>query len=347
MRTLLTFDYEVFFGRATGSVARTLLEPTQALCELALRHGVRMVFFVDAGFILRLRAEMHKVARLREEFDAVCRQVEALARAGHEVQLHIHSHWEDSVWTDDGWQVDTRRYRLHDFEPEAIDSIVRRYTTVLRELAGPDHAFAFRAGGWVIQPFDKLHDALRGVGVRIDSTVFAGGVSDGPTHTYDFRAAPPQSHWHFETDPLRPVADGWFLEVPIASHTVSPLFFWRFAVARKLGGAQHRAFGDGRAIGMGRGDMLRKLLRPSVSVVSMDGYKAGFLAQAAKRYRNRGMTDFVVIGHPKALTPYSMSRLDRFLAQGAASEVTTFATYLLPQQREPEVPTDEPVNSAA
>ena len=62
MRILLTFDYEVFFGRSTGSVERTMLEPTEALLELADRYGVKLVFFVDAGFILRLRPD---ISRLR------------------------------------------------------------------------------------------------------------------------------------------------------------------------------------------------------------------------------------------------------------------------------------------
>src|SRR5215470_18065767 len=102
MRTLITLDYEVFFGKNTGSVARTLIEPTQALLRVADRHGAKLVFFVDAGFLLRLRAEMGASAALREQHDTVCRQVEALAKAGHEIQLHIHPHWEDSHWSDDG-----------------------------------------------------------------------------------------------------------------------------------------------------------------------------------------------------------------------------------------------------
>ena len=171
MRTLLTLDYEVFFGRDTGSVRRTLLEPTEALVKVAGRHGASLVFFVDAGFIVRLRGEMGKSARLREEHDAVCRQVEALSRAGHEIQLHVHPHWEDSRWSEGGWNIDVSRYALQAFDAPAIEDILRRYCGVLRELGGAESAYAYRAGGWVIRPFEKLRDALRGSGVAIDSTV--------------------------------------------------------------------------------------------------------------------------------------------------------------------------------
>jgi peptidoglycan/xylan/chitin deacetylase (PgdA/CDA1 family) len=327
MRTLLTLDYEVFFGRNTGTVARTLLEPTQALLRLAARHGARLVFFVDAGFLLRLRAEKHKAEALGAERDAILRQLECAAQAGHEIQLHVHPHWEDSHWSEGRWHVEDTRYALHAFPPGAIADILRRYAAALRELGGAQAAFAYRAGGWVIQPFHRLRDALLDVGVSIDSTVYAGGHSRSAIQPYDFRTAPAKSHWRFDSDPLVEVPDGPFLELPIASRRLSPFFFWRLALARKLGGPRHRPFGDGHAIAMERGDLARKLLARSSSVVSMDGYKASFLEAAARDYRRRGLEDFVVIGHPKALTPYSLERLDRFLSSGLAGEVVTFAAY--------------------
>ena len=327
MHTLLTLDYEVYFGRHTGSVERTLLEPTEALLRVADRHRARCVFFVDAGYLLRLRSEMRRAPELRAPHDAVCRQVESLARAGHEVQLHIHPHWEDSRWTPEGWRMDTTRYALHAFAPHEIRDIVARYTGVLRELAGPSSAYAYRAGGWVIQPFAKLARSLQEAGVTIDSTVYAGGRSEGTVQPFNFESAPAKSRWRFDADPLVEVDGGEFLEVPIASRRLTPDFFWRFACAKKLGGARHRPFGDGEPIAMERGDLARKLFPPTASVVSIDGYKASFLEEAADDYRARGFEDFVVIGHPKALTPYSLERLDQFLAGGRGGEVTTFATY--------------------
>lgn len=326
MRTLLTLDYEIFFGPQTGDVGRTLLAPTEALLELARRHGARLVFFVDAGFILALQREMRASSALRADHAALCRQVEAIARAGHEVQLHIHPHWEDARWSGGRWRLEGTRFALHAFDPPAIADIVRRYAAVLKDLAGDRAAYAYRAGGWVLQPFGKLREPLLAAGVHIDSTVYAGGHSGGEIQPFDFRGAPRKSRWRFDADPLIEDPGGRFLELPIASRTLSPLFFWRFAAAKKLGGARHRPFGDGQAIAMPRADLLRKLLLPSASVVSMDGYKASFLAAAARDYRRRGMEDFVVIGHPKALTPYSLSRLDAFLARHAG-EVVTFAAY--------------------
>jgi len=326
VRTLLTLDYEVFFGPRTGSVERCLLEPVAALAALAERHRAQLVFFVDAGFLLRMRAEIGRTPQLRADHDAVCRQVEALARAGHEIQLHIHPHWEDARFEGGAWQVGLEHYALQSFPPARIAEIVREYAGVLRELAGDASAFAYRAGGWLVRPFEPIRPALLANDVRIDSTVFAGGRRGGAVQSFDFRAAPAKSRWHFDRDPLREASGGPFLEVPIASCRVGPLFFWKLAAAKKLGGARHRTFGDGEPIALDRGDLASKLLAPSTSVVSLDGYKAACLAAEFDRYRARGLEDFVVIGHPKALTPFGLARLAEFLSS-RRPHIATYAAY--------------------
>lgn len=317
MNIVLTLDYEIYFGAHSGSAARSLIEPTEALCRLARRHGVRLVFFVDALWLLRLREEAPRHAALMAEHYRVSLQLEALARAGHELQLHLHPHWRDASWDGHGWCMDLRRYRLHAFADAEIAEMARQGCDALRALAGKMPVTAFRAGGWCIQPFDRLREPLREAGICIDSTVYSGGRQHGQAQSYDFTQAPPDSHWRFELDPLLPQADGSFLEVPIASHRVSPWWFWRMAAARQLGLPGHRALGEGSAVGPSRADLARKLLQRTTSVVSLDGMKSGFLEAAWRNYQCLGMDDFVVIGHPKALTPYSLRMLEAFLRRHA------------------------------
>jgi hypothetical protein len=327
MRTLLTFDYEVYFGPRTGSPERCLLEPTDALVRLAAKHAAPMCFFVDVGYLLALRREMRSRTALRLAHDAIARQLTDLAKRGHELQLHVHPHWEDARWENGAWKLDLARYALHSFAPDQVGEIVKRYLDALRNLGGAGSGTAYRAGGWVIQPFDRVRSALRSAGVKIDSTVYPGGHRGGAVQPYDFRAAPERSRWRFEHDPLVEDPRGSFLEVPIASREVKPAFFWRLALAKKAGGRRHRAFGDGQAIALEGGDLKAKLTKPSTTVVSVDGYKASFLDEAAQDYRRRGRDDFVVIGHPKALTPYSLEKLDQFLAGKKGGEIATYAAY--------------------
>ncbi len=327
MKIVLSTDYEVFFGQSTGTVEDTLLGPSQALCDIAARHGVPLVFFVDIGFLLRLRKEALRFPQLMRDYDRVMRQLTQFVAAGHELQLHVHPHWEDSYWNGEVWHIDTRRYRLHDFSEPEIGEIVQRYTQALRAIAGDDGVCAYRAGGWMVQPFEKISGALRDMGIYIDSTIFPGGTSEGDIHQFDFSGAPPASHWFFDNDPLVSNPEGEFLEIPIASHQVSPAFYWRFALAKKFGGIRHQTFGKGKPVPMRRAEFIRKLSHWTNSVVSMDGYKASFLADAFHQYQLAGKTDFVVMGHPKALTRYSLEQLACFIECGKASQFNQFVGF--------------------
>lgn len=328
MNILLTLDYELFFGRRTGSLDACVIQPSNALLKIAKAKNLPLVFFVDVAYIAALRREMVKHPKLSRDYDLICRHVEQMARAGHEIQLHIHSHWEDCRWDGDGWQMDTRRYKLHDFGADDILTMVQSYATTLKELAGPEHAFAYRAGGWVIQPFEKLRAALLAAKVQIDSTVFPGGTAEDAAHDFDFCAAPRFGHWQFDADPCRPDAAGPFLEVPISSIPVTPDFYWRFALHKKFGNASTKAFGDGNAISSGRADTLKKLLTRTSTVVSMDGYKSTLLEQGYRRYAAAAAAEYVVIGHPKALSPFSLERLDLFLTPERAKQVVGYKHYL-------------------
>lgn len=313
MKTLITLDHELFFGRRTGSIEKCLVEPFNALRPSIESRGGKACLFLDAGFVLRLRSEAASSDMLRREYDTLCRHLDGVTKSGHELQLHVHPHWEDCRWEDGQWKMRLDRYRLHDFSASDINQIVADYTNLIAEFVPHETIRAYRAGGWVLQPFRKISDALWNNGIRIDSTVFHNGVSESKTHVFDFSGAPSLSKWRFDSDPLVEVPQGRFLEIPIASHLVWPGFFWKLAMSRKLKVAADKSFGDGSAISLSPKDMLRKLLWPSVSVVSIDGRKTSFLQAAFDEWKRAGREDFVIIGHPKALTRRSIADLDLFL----------------------------------
>lgn len=327
MRIVLSLDYELFFGRHTGTVEHTLLRPSQALCELAARHGVPLVFFVDVGFLLRLREEGRRSPALMRQHDQVIRQLEQFVSAGHEIQLHAHPHWEDSRWNGESWDIDTRRYRLHDFSKVEVGQILRRYANALRAVTGGDGVFAYRAGGWVIQPFAWIRDGLRDAAICIDSTVFAGGKQVEEARQFDFSAAPAAGRWFFDDDPLVPEPDGEFLEVPITSTRVSPAFYCRRFVATRLRPADHRSYGDGSGMPLSGIDLLSRITRRTSSPASFDGYKASVLVNACRRHEQAGAVDFVVIAHTKLLSRYSLQILEHFILARRRDEFTGYGFY--------------------
>ena len=145
------------------------------------------------------------------------------------------------------------------------------------------------------------------------------------THYLDFRAVPNQSSWRFDQDPADAKASGRFWEIPISSFRLSPLFFWQLALLRKMGSAVHKAFGDGQATPAGKRQLLRMLFQSTTSVVSMDGLKAGLLGKVLKWHRGSRSSDdyFVIIGHPKAQTPYSLRKLDEFISASRDNHIYT------------------------
>jgi hypothetical protein len=80
---------------------------------------------------------------------------------------------------------------------------------------------------------------------------------------------------------------------------------------------RHLAFGDGSAIPMAKKNVFKLLISHSHSVVSMDGLKAFLIKKAFKTYKiNTTDTDnFVIIGHPKAFSSYSLKQMEKFLKE--------------------------------
>jgi len=335
MKLLITLDYELYFGHKTGNPQHCLIKPIDELTrQLALTgKDIRLCLFVDAGYLIRLQAEARKHPVLGEQYEQIILHLEKLSLQGHEIQLHIHPHWEDSHYNGHEWEIDFSRYRLHEFPETEIRRIVEGYTSLLRSISGSE-VFAYRAGGWCLQPFNKLSGALADNGIWLDSTVYYKGFSDEPTRWFDFTRAPAKPHWRFNHDPLTEDPDGYFLEIPISSVRISPVFYWRLLLSKFSKNPSHAVYGDGSSMRWKKSQYLRMLTTNSYSVASIDGLKATLLEKACKQGISRGTDEILnLIGHPKALTPYSISRLAEFVRKHEVDSVTysVFSDYK-PQQ---------------
>ncbi len=325
-KLLIGLDYELFFGKNAGTVAKCMIEPVEALLSIVDRYDVKLVLFVDAGFVVKLKEESAKFVSLADDYKKIKQQLQLLKAQGHDVQLHIHPHWEDSIFDGEQWVIDTRRYKLQDFSPKDVENLVCKYKQALTEIVG-DSVFAYRAGGWCIQPFSSISAALENNGIWLDSTVYHQGISDDPQRWFDFSKAPNKASWRFSLDPAEPSSDGKFIEIPITACRISPLFFWRMLLIKKLGGSSHRAFGDGASMTYGYQYYIDRLTRPTSSVVSVDGLKSAFLEKAYRQFLASGGEIFNVMGHPKALTPYALRQLDLFLSRRNGLESVTFQNF--------------------
>jgi hypothetical protein len=323
MKVYLSFDYELFFGAQSGSANNCIIEPTQQLLEIAEKHAIHLNFFVDSGYLLALEKYSKRYPSVAYEKQQIYKQLTQLSEAGHDCQLHIHPHWEDSYYDGHGWKMNTARYRLDHFSDAQIQEIITSYFTVTKEISGKA-PIAYRAGGWCLPPWDKVQDTFKKLGVWIDSTVYENGFLEEGQIKFDFRNAPRIDQWLFEQDPLQQDPIGYFLELPISSVRLSPLFFWNLYGRGRLNRSLHKSMGDG--VPMAQSGAKKKVLTSySQQALSCDGYYASLLLNELNRRTQLKEDTMVVIGHPKAQSVFSLQKLDEFILR--AKDTCTFARY--------------------
>ena len=323
----ITLDYELFFGQQSGTQEKSIINPTSKLLGVLDKYNIKATFFIDSGYLLKLDEYRKKYPKLDDDYHKLMMQITSLSEQGHDIQLHIHPHWEDSYFDGNKWILNTDRYRLHEFNDKEINEIVYKYKKVLTDIVG-DKVFVFRAGGWCIQPFQKLAKALKNNNIWLDSTLFEQGFNKSSTHYFDFRDMQSQSYYKFNDNPLQEDKTGFFCEIPISSNKVSPLFYWKFAYHKKSGKREHKMFGDGQGLSSGsKWDKMKMLLTKTHMAVSIDGYKASLLQNAFESFQKKHNTpneNFVAIGHPKALTPFSLTQLNLFIKNNINENFTTY-----------------------
>lgn len=323
MKIYITLDYEIYFGENHGTVEKCIIFPTSELMRIGEKHNVRFVFFVDIGFIIKLDEYRRQFPQLAADYDLITTQVKQLSDSGHDVQLHIHPHWEDSRYDGKRWIIDVKRYKLTDFSETEISSIVRRYKEALHSITGK-MIFAYRAGGWCLQPFEKLKKAFKENNISLDSSVFRNGFFETAQYAYDFRNAPDKDIYSFENDVIVEKPNGFFTELPISPIRNSPLFFWKLFLLGRRNPHLHKPLGDGRAMAA-PGYRKRLLTRFTNNPVSVDGYNAHLLQKALNRLLRKNKTHMVVIGHPKALSRYSVQKIEEFVMKN--KEKHSFTTF--------------------
>lgn len=323
MNIFITLDYEIYFGENHGSVEKCMLYPTSELIRIAEKQNVRFCFFVDCGFILKLDEFRKNHPQLEKDYKLITEQIKYLSETGHDIQLHIHPHWEDSYYNGERWVIDVKRYKLVDFNESEIAGIVYRYKKVLTDLTGKQ-IFAYRAGGWCLQPFSKLKNVFKQNNITVDSSVFRNGFYTSENYHYDFRSAPDKDIYRFEEEPELENTSGYFTELPISAIRNSPLFFWKLFLLGRKNPYLHKPLGDGKAM-PAPGQRKKMLTHYTNCTVSIDGYNAHLLQKALKKLQKKKFKQMVVIGHPKALSRYSIQKLEEFVSEN--KEKNNFTTY--------------------
>jgi hypothetical protein len=223
---IFTIDYEIY-GTGAGSLNDLVYEPAQQLKRVFDATGDKLVIFVEA-------AELEIIAAAGT--DPVVQDVQAQIREfheqGYEIALHLHPQWYNARHQAGAWELDYKEYNLCTLPRRRIQEIVRRSIAWLRGvLACPAFTpLSFRAGNWLFQPTTTAAEVLAENGIKVDSSVFKGGVRYD--HRLDYRPAQKNGYyWRFGADVNTCDPRGAMLEVPIYTSMVP---FWRMLTTKRV-----------------------------------------------------------------------------------------------------------------
>lgn len=343
LKLLLTADYEVF-GNGTGRVDTCMIEPTNAMAEIAAAHNQRVTLFFEVCEYWAFRA-VEDSGQFPADYKPATwieNQLRALVAAGHDVQLHFHPQWLEYQYHDvSNWTLKYDWWRLpmvpgglgNSSDEKSLVGLFAKGKQTLETLLQPaDSSYcchAFRAGSWCIQPEGEVLTAMKMNGFGIDSTVAPGVLLDNNITYYDFTSAPrtlPQ--WQISTKVCEPDAEGPITEIPIFSSVMGTAPRLMFLNQRRKRGLKAKAPGcqgapaDATLASVRKPGKLERILTKLQSGHRMFDFCVAsfeemcFFANAARHKYKEALTQgdvpLVAIGHPKNFD--NGPELQRFLS---------------------------------
>ena len=224
---IFTLDYELY-GNGTGALRDLVYEPGEKLRGIFHKWKAPFVAFVEVAEFEKIEAYGTDAA-----IDLVKRQLRDFYRDGFEIALHLHPQWCNAQNEKGKWVLDYSEYNLCTLPRPRISQIVEQSLDYLRYVVD-EHKFAplsFRAGNWLFQPTQTAANVLALKGIKIDSSVFKGGLLHN--HGLDYRRALRNGYyWSFDSDVNEPAPSGPWIEVPIHAEMVPP---WRMPTSKRMG----------------------------------------------------------------------------------------------------------------
>jgi hypothetical protein len=224
---IFTLDYEIY-GDGTGALNELVYEPAKQLRDIFRKWNARFVNFVEV-------AEFDKIDACGTDpcIDLVKRQIKEFYQEGFEIALHLHPQWWNAQYDQGKWCLDASEYNLCTLPRTRIAQIVEGSLDYLRHVIDRRDftPLSFRAGNWLFQPTQTAASVLAENGVRIDSSVFKGGLQRN--HSLDYRRALQNGYyWPFDSDVTQPDPRGSWIEVPVYTEMVP---FWKMPTTKRMG----------------------------------------------------------------------------------------------------------------
>lgn len=334
---ILTIDYELFLGKDTGSVKSCMIDPTEKLAKYLSVNGSKMTIFWDILHFYKLLELENKFPKLKKDRIAIQNQIVNLADQGHDIQLHLHPHWLDANFLDGKWEFTYERFKLHSLnhsnKTDDINSILG-CITIAKNLMEKvvSHAninykvFSFRAGGYLVEPFNKISEALYENGIYLDSSVCPELSNESNIFPYNFKNYPKDSIYRFDTRINEINANGKFIEIPITSIYVPLYRRLYFAILKRIKYKKIESVHKGTGSGSSSNKKNKNRLQKIGSFINTKKYqklttdnsfyeKYSYLLKKAKNNSTQ-------ILHPKMLNEHTLNLLSNKLSKNEVKFVS-------------------------
>lgn len=321
---LLTFDYELFLGKRSGTIQNCIIRPTNRLLEIFSKHKItKVIFFVDCTYLQKLSQSTEP--ECIRDFSIVSEQLIDVIRKGHYVFPHIHPHWKDGVYDTSlkQWKLEkTDFYRFHSVPDDEKDFLFEYSIHFIKELqqkAGVVYDIdSYRAGGWCLQPFTDFKPYFEKYGIKNDFSVLRGFNLSGKNIHYDFTRIPVKNVYKFTDKVDEKVPNGQFTELVISVLSISNIrrFLNKF-LYKYLSIVKDRSYGDGFSATDGEGSIIRSIQ----DMREQNHYKSEMASVELltiltfPEYENYiERNDYMhLISHPKMVNEHNLHNFDAFL----------------------------------
>lgn len=317
---LLTFDYELFQGKRSGTVENCMLRPTEKILALLTRHKATAIFFIDMMYLCRLKEMAIKHEAAKRDFTRIEFQLIDIANRGHYVFNHLHPHWLDAEYNpaNNEWALlNDSKYAFEALTEQERDYVFDSTMGLLNEILGkaktkhkPD---GYRAGGLYIQPFSifKKHFDKHGITCEFSVLMNTTAQLTNGHSSFDFSGVQ-KSIYNFSNEVVIEDAKGPYTEyamplmnIPFHYKVMNSLFFRLFAK-----GAYHKKYGDGLSTAntIRPAKNSQSTSNETFSVEMLNQVKLPLYLKAAQK------TNYLpLLSHPKLVSDYNLKTFDILL----------------------------------
>lgn len=321
---LLTFDYELFLGKKSGSVQKCMLEPTNELLKILKYHKAKAIFFIDTTYIQKLEKLSTVYPIIKKDFDSIVEQLKELVKEGHYIFHHLHPHWLDAVYIErsNEWNLEnTKRFALYNTSEKEREELFAFSTNFLSEIYSsvgsnsiPD---GYRAGGLFIEPFTCFKPYFEKYGIRFEFSVVPGEKKEGKDLFYDFSSTHFNKPYSFNDDLTVENPKGKLIEFPISKIEIKGLTKVINSVYYRMNKTSNDTipFGDGLSVGSNiNSNIEKKKLADYLKfdlAISIEMLNPALLPAYKRIIAQNEFIHF--LSHPKLLSKGSLKEFDKLL----------------------------------